>query len=84
MLRPASLLPPWRLLTPCFGDGGLPPSRRFATGRSGAYPDGTCTRWNLRAGNRSSPRSLVGSFRTHRVSSLPTALTAGNPLASHA
>jgi hypothetical protein len=49
MLRPALLLPPWGHLTPRFEDEVLTPSRRPATGRSGAYPDGTFTRWIVAA-----------------------------------
>jgi len=45
MLRPAFLLPPWRLSTPRLGLGLSTHDLGPATGRSGAYPDGTSTRW---------------------------------------
>jgi hypothetical protein len=51
MLRPAFLLPPERLLIPRFGRRSLDRRRGPATGRSGAYPGGTLTRWNGAAGN---------------------------------
>ena len=50
MLRPAFLLPPKRLSTSRSGHGDLAPlDLGPATGRSGAYPDGTFTRWNSAA-----------------------------------
>src|SRR3989442_13534671 len=52
MLRPALLLPPMRLLTPRFDPSALALRLGPATGRSGAYPDGTHTRW------------LAAAFRT--------------------
>src|SRR5918994_1841154 len=45
MLRPADLLPPWRLLTPRLGHRDLSRCLGSATRRSGAYRGGTCTRW---------------------------------------
>ena len=71
MLRPVTLLPPWRLSTPRFGSGALAPHRRPATGRSGAYPDGTCTRWMLAARNRAPSRLRARErdfLRTHHGS----------------
>ena len=46
MLQPAFLLPPKRLSTPRLGPKDLSSCLGSATGRFGAYPDGTCTRWN--------------------------------------
>ena len=47
MLRPAFLLPPQRLSTSRSGHEDLSSlDLGPATGRSGAYPDGTFTRWN--------------------------------------
>jgi hypothetical protein len=45
MLRPASSLPPLRLLTPRSGHGSLPSCPGPATRRSGTYQGGTSTRW---------------------------------------
>src|SRR4051794_1513266 len=59
MLRPASLLPPWRLSTPRSGQGDLSPCLGPATGLSGDYPDGTLTRW--RGAARRDPLALSGS-----------------------
>jgi hypothetical protein len=68
MLPPAFLLPPQRLLTPRSGLEDLSSSPGPATGRFGAYPDGTRTRWIDTArifpggSGRDSP---IGLFRTH-------------------
>src|ERR1700730_9816879 len=72
MLRPASLLPPWRHLTPRSGQRALAPSLGSATGRSGAYPVGTLTRWRGAARHRSLPPSSspTGFFRTHHSRNL--------------
>ncbi len=67
MLRPAILLPPKRLLTPRSGPGISPRDLGSATGRSGAYPDGTLTRWNGAARSYARYRSLC-FFRTHHNS----------------
>jgi len=48
-LRPAWWLPPKRLLTPRSGLEALAPSLGSATRRSGAYRDGTPTRWLVTA-----------------------------------
>ena len=61
MLRPAFLLPPWRLLTPRSGRDLSVQTSGPATGRSGAYPDGTCTRWTCAAESR----HHIDFFRTH-------------------
>src|SRR2546425_2244720 len=49
MLRPACLLSPWRLVTPRSSRGTLIPRLGSATRRSGAYRDGTRTRWRKAA-----------------------------------
>src|SRR2546422_790448 len=67
MLRPALLLPPMRLLTPRFDPSALALRLGPATGRSGAYPDGTHTRW------------LVAAFRTRHGPILGLPLGGVNP-----
>ncbi len=49
MLRPASSLGPWTLLTPRSAVGISPARLGSATRRSDAYRDGTCTRWRSAA-----------------------------------
>ncbi len=45
MLRPALLLPPKEAFDAPLGREDLSPRLGPATGRCGAYPDGTFTRW---------------------------------------
>lgn len=71
MLRPACSLPPQRLLTPRSGPEISPRDLGPATGRSGAYPDRTFTRWTRAA--RSRPLAAFGGLvagfvRTHHGS----------------
>jgi hypothetical protein len=54
-LRPMPLLPPKEALDAPLGPPGLPDGLGPATGRSGAYPGGTRTRWSGPA------------FRTHHA-----------------
>lgn len=76
MLRPATLLPAVRLSphvglsTPRFDGRPLDRRRGPATGLSGDYPGGTCTRWNDAARNDTVVRVHGWSnrfVRTHHV-----------------
>jgi len=67
MLQPACLLSPWRLVTPRLGREILIRRPRSATRRSGAYRDGTCTRWRKAAWSRALFRCSV---TTHHKTSI--------------
>ena len=73
MLRPARSLPPFfrRLLTPRSGRRDLSLRLGPATRRSGAYRDGTCTRW-IRAAwlEVAEQAQLPLTVRTHHEASV--------------
>ena len=85
MLRPDWLLPPKRLLSP---RSGTVVSLRYlgpATRRSGAYRDGTLTRWRSAARKRQLILTLAVCFTTHHRGGFYSAgieLTTGRPLES--
>jgi hypothetical protein len=68
MLRPANSLPPQRLLTPRSGHRNLSLCLGPATRRSGAYRDGTLTRW-INTARKQTQLPFV-CLRTHHGPSL--------------
>jgi hypothetical protein len=76
MLRPANSLPPQRLLTPRSGHRNLSLCLGPATRRSGAYRDGTLTRW-INTARKQTQLPFV-CLRTHHAGK-PTPETAPSP-----